>query len=1255
MRTYLKGTTWSRRLLASLLLTGAIGHYASAAPVPVEDPSFELGPLGGGGSTTNWNARGNAGYSIQSVSNGWFTATDILPAPADGTNFLVLNANLTSPGWCWQDIGALLPNTTYTLTVAIGQSLLGATGVGRIALINGSTPFQTTLGQTPIDSSLVAAGTFADTNLVFTTGYQVTGDLTLLMEIDTGSQILFDNVRLDAATLPPAAMALPPSLSTPSGTVPAGTVVTLSELPGGTPPFHYQWQSDNGSGGASFSNVSGANSSNLAVDTSTLTLNLPVEYVVVVTNSLGASTSTPVTLVAISTPPVLMADTLPSSGSSDVVGSQVTFYAVVEGSTPIAYQWSVDNGGGPVNIPGATNTSLTLTNLQLTDTGSYSLQVSNALGIISSTPASFTVNDIPADVGGVVASPANQVGLGPFSSWVGVGPFTQFTPTWVLPATNLLAGLSPASSAGNFQLEGAGGVTGLTDGHFGALAPAGNASPGLATCGTIGGGGGSAVAYTLPVSATGWDLTNIVVYGGWSDNGRDWQRYQVYYSTTASPSNYANLLADVDFEPVVTSGLQSATRVILTSTNGVLAKNVAGLQFFFNTLAHAPENGYEGYAEFEAFGVHSAPAPVLAQNIQPATGADVAGSQVTITAAFTSSTPMTYQWLKDGVVIPGATNSTLTLSNLQLTDTSVSPGYVLRASNASGSVSSSPCAFTVNPAPSMDGNGFLVSPAQQTGGGAIFTPTWTVLPGSLIGGLLPVTAIGTGGFGTENSGGVPALTDGRFGSVGSSINSSLATAGTSGGNALTYILPPSAYGYDITNIETFGGWSDAGRDVEAYTVKYSTVDAPGTFLALDSVNYVPAVLNVPTATRVTISSPTSQPLATHVAAIQFDFRTPGAKNGYQGYAELQLFGTPSAAINFAPAVVQDTLPGAGSDVVGSQVTFTAGISGTPPLAYQWQVGGNPIPGATNATLTISNLRLTDSGSYNLVVTNDYGSTATAASTFTVNPVPAAVNGIIAAPANQISRAGTGFTPTWTAAPGSLIAGMLPSAVGSGNFSGESCGGVRVLTDGGLGLFDAGNSTLATGGTSAGTAVTYTLPASKSGYNLNETVVYAGWADSGRDQQAYTLAYSTVSAPTTFINLISPSYNPSIPGSTPSVDRVSVYSATGAPMAQHVAAVKFTFGPSENNYSGYSEIQVFGTPTPPLLVGSSTLSNGNLVLTGAGGTPGGTYSWLTSTNAAAALSTWTTNTTGVFDSTGAFSTTIPTVPGQPAAFFRLKTP
>ena len=1247
-----------RFLLAALLTAAAPGREASAAPVTVPDFSFEKTAfastnLGGivGGPGTNWLATGNGTSHIQNFSSALFTGTDTLPAPADGTNCFVQLLN-GFPGFCWQDIAPLQTNTVYTLTIAIGQTFGDGSGTGKIALINGFSPFQTVLAQLPFDSSTVTPGSFSNFTLVYTSGYQADGDLTILMQGDaTGAQIVYDNIRLDATTLPLSPTAVLPALSTPSSTVYKGTLVTLSELPAGAAPFHYQWQSDNGTTGATFSDIASANNPTYVADTTGFALSSPVEYRVIVTNSLGGSTSAPVTLTAIQGLPVITRDTLPVT-TYTIAGDQMTFTASVDGSRPLTYQWMADTGAGATPIPNATNTTLTLSNLKVTDAGFYSLQASNEFGVVPSTASVLIIDPVPQDVSGVIISPASQLGFGGNNT---------FVPTWVLAANSLIAGVKPTSSGGNFSLERAGGTNVLTDGLFGTLPPEGNASVQLATCGP-GGGAGSSIVYALPASATGYDLTNVIVYGGWSDAGRDQQQYNLYYSTVANPTNFNNLIAYVNFTPTNTANAQSATRITLTGTNGVVARNVAAIMFDFNVLVAATENGYTGYAEFQVFGMPSAPKPVLSVDTQPASGSDVEGSQMNFVAAFTSSTPFTYQWQVDKgsgpADIAGATNSTLTLANLKISDTGL---YSLKASNVSGTSVSRSSGFVVNPLPAPDANGVIVSPANQTGTSTRFTPTWSLPAGSLIAGSAP-SARGSalGSYMVEAAGGLGILTDGQYGAVGSGNNSTLATCGPNAGHSITYTLAGSPNGYDITNIVVYGGWSDNGRDQQAYTVYFSTIASPTVFNALSSVSYDPAIGGgVRTTDRVTFSSPTASPLAGNVAKVMFDFTNPSGENAYSGYAEIAVFGSASAPLSQAPVLFTDTLPATGSDVVGSEVTFTASFSGAAPITYQWRkdTGGGPVDilNATNATLTISNLQLSDSASYSLLASNNLGTATSTPNTFTVNAAPTPVNGMLVATANQLS-AGDTFTPTWIVAPGSLLAGIAPSSVGTGSFTAEGGGGTVVLTDGKFGSVGGGNSSLATCGVGTGTTVTYTLAGAATGYDLSRIVTYGGWADAGRDQQHYTVSYSTVAAPATFVNLVSASYNPPNTAAMPSADRVTITPATGTLLVRNVAAVKFDFtNPTgENGWSGYAELSVFGVKSPPQ-IGSITASGGNLHLTGVGGTAGASYTWLSSTNVASPVATWTTNSTGVFDANGAFSNSIPINPSERARFFLLRTP
>jgi hypothetical protein len=72
-------------------------------------------------------------------------------------------------------------------------------------------------------------------------------------------------------------------------------------------------------------------------------------------------------------------------------------------------------------------------------------------------------------------------------------------------------------------------------------------------------------------------------------------------------------------------------------------------------------------------------------------------------------------------------------------------------------------------------------------------------------------------------------------------------------------------------------------------------------------------------------------------------------------------------------------------------------------------------------------------------------------------------------------------------------------------------------------------------------------------------------------------------------------------------------------------------------------------------GTTTVSGGNLVLTGMGGSPTGTYKLITSTNVATALTNWTVVASGSFSGTGSFSNSIPITPSIPKQFYSIKTP
>jgi endonuclease/exonuclease/phosphatase family metal-dependent hydrolase len=58
---------------------------------------------------------------------------------------------------------------------------------------------------------------------------------------------------------------------------------------------------------------------------------------------------------------------------------------------------------------------------------------------------------------------------------------------------------------------------------------------------------------------------------------------------------------------------------------------------------------------------------------------------------------------------------------------------------------------------------------------------------------------------------------------------------------------------------------------------------------------------------------------------------------------------------------------------GANVTFSVSATGTPPLAYQWQLNNTNLPGATSSNLTLTAVTFAQAGFYSVVITNVLGS------------------------------------------------------------------------------------------------------------------------------------------------------------------------------------------------------------------------------------------------------------------------------------------
>ncbi|MBI5385210.1 MAG: lamin tail domain-containing protein [Verrucomicrobia bacterium] len=171
----------------------------------------------------------------------------------------------------------------------------------------------------------------------------------------------------------------PALLAQPSDTTAvAYTAAAFSVSAEGTSPLRFQWRRNG-------ANLDGATNATLAF--AAVQPQQHGQYSVVVFNAAGSVTSTGA-LLNVLLPPFI---TQQPQNASVGVGSNVTFTVAALGTGPLHYQWRQNN----VGLLDATNASLTLTNLQLTHSGAYTVVVTDEIGSATSPSAVLTVLGAP--------------------------------------------------------------------------------------------------------------------------------------------------------------------------------------------------------------------------------------------------------------------------------------------------------------------------------------------------------------------------------------------------------------------------------------------------------------------------------------------------------------------------------------------------------------------------------------------------------------------------------------------------------------------------------------------------------------------------------------------------------------------------------------------------------------------------------------------------------------------------------------------
>ncbi len=166
----------------------------------------------------------------------------------------------------------------------------------------------------------------------------------------------------------------------------AGKKATFSVIASGPGPITYQWQKNG-------QDISGATSSSLTL--SNLKTTNTGSYTVIVTNAGGSVTSKAANLKIVQKL-VALYILVPPKPIADSVGAKVTLSVVVNApaTKPITYQWfkagvAVKNSAGQIN--GAKTDTLIFKNLSKSDSGTYSVTITNPAGSIKSTTVRVTV------------------------------------------------------------------------------------------------------------------------------------------------------------------------------------------------------------------------------------------------------------------------------------------------------------------------------------------------------------------------------------------------------------------------------------------------------------------------------------------------------------------------------------------------------------------------------------------------------------------------------------------------------------------------------------------------------------------------------------------------------------------------------------------------------------------------------------------------------------------------------------------------